>query len=120
MKLICFKRLPDGKIDRNGWPAILVNRESATCRFTKSNPAVTFPINATHSDMVKFTKGSPLTDVVISKLSKILMPLEDEGQGDVHDRPTGFASVSETVPTSPIPAFQDTLSDTFQGGRITE
>ncbi|KAI9148085.1 DNA repair protein RAD5B [Paramyrothecium foliicola] len=67
-----------GKVDRNGPLAILVSRESATCRLNDTDPSVTFPINATHSDMVKFTRDSHYYHIVISKLSEILSLLESE------------------------------------------
>ena len=62
----------DGKIDRNGPRAILVSRESATCRYIDTDRSATFPIDETHSDMVKFTRNSHYYDVVIDKLSHIL------------------------------------------------
>ncbi|KAI1145588.1 hypothetical protein F4825DRAFT_443498 [Nemania diffusa] len=62
----------DGKIDRNGPPAILVSRESATLRFIHNNRSVTFPIKATHSGMVKFTRESPDYHNVVSKISSIV------------------------------------------------
>ncbi|KAK3377270.1 hypothetical protein B0T24DRAFT_237594 [Lasiosphaeria ovina] len=65
-------RKPDGRINRNGPPAILVSRESATCRLVETDPSVTFPINATHSNMVKFTRDSHYYHVVVSKLRRIL------------------------------------------------
>ncbi|KAK3294357.1 uncharacterized protein B0H64DRAFT_324187 [Chaetomium fimeti] len=65
-------RTADGRVGRNGPPAILVSRESATCRLIEKDPSATFPINATHSDMVKFTKDSHYYHVVVSKLRRIL------------------------------------------------
>jgi hypothetical protein len=65
-------RTADGRIGRNGPPAILVSRESATCRLIEKDPSATFPINATHSDMVKFTKDSHYYHVVVSKMRRIL------------------------------------------------
>ncbi|KAK3389796.1 hypothetical protein B0H63DRAFT_104197 [Podospora didyma] len=64
-------RTADGKIDRNGPPAILVSRESATCRLVATNPSVTFPINTNHSDMVKFKRNSQYYQIVMSKLASI-------------------------------------------------
>ncbi|KAL4879458.1 hypothetical protein BJY04DRAFT_220054 [Aspergillus karnatakaensis] len=61
-----------GEVGRHGSEAILVSRESATCRLVHNNDSVTIPINATHSDMVKFERGSHYFDIVISKLSHIL------------------------------------------------
>ncbi|KAJ5920625.1 hypothetical protein N7516_011483 [Penicillium verrucosum] len=82
----------------------------------RSNPSVTFPINSTHSDMVKFTRGSPLSDVVISKLSSILSSPKDEGC--VYGRSTGCDQLPRIASTPPTPAYQDTIRDTFKG--ITE
>ncbi|KAI0406999.1 hypothetical protein F4802DRAFT_605837 [Xylaria palmicola] len=62
----------DGHIDRNGPRAILVSRESATLRLIDSNPSATFPIKATHSDMVKFTRESPDYHIVVAKISSIV------------------------------------------------
>lgn len=70
-----------GRIDRDGPPAILVSPESATCRFIEINRSVTFPISATHSDMVKFNKESHYCDIIIKKLSKILFPPRKAGEG---------------------------------------
>ena len=52
----------------------MVNRGSATCRLLEKDPSVTFPINTTHSEMVKFTKDSHYYHVVVYKLRKILAP----------------------------------------------
>ncbi|KAI8631124.1 hypothetical protein F5Y19DRAFT_473523 [Xylariaceae sp. FL1651] len=68
-----------GEISRDGPWTILVSRESATYRFTETNPCVTFPIKATHSDMVKFTRDSHIYHVVVSKLLSILS-LSSEGE----------------------------------------
>jgi hypothetical protein len=62
----------DGNPRRDGPPAILVDRSSATCRLFETNRAATFPINETHSDMVKFRQGSHYYGIVISKLLSIL------------------------------------------------
>lgn len=62
----------DGNLRRDGPSAILVDRESATCRFIRTDRAATFPINETHSDMVKFRQGSHDYNIVVSKLWTIL------------------------------------------------
>ncbi|KAI0546033.1 hypothetical protein F4679DRAFT_559170 [Xylaria curta] len=62
-------RTSRGEINRNGPRAILVSRESATL---ESDSSVTFPIKATHSDMVKFTRESPDYHIVVSKISSIV------------------------------------------------
>ncbi|KAJ2988150.1 hypothetical protein NUW58_g4128 [Xylaria curta] len=66
------RKTSGGGIGRIGPPAILVSRESATLRLIESNPSVTFPIKATHSDMVKFTRESPDYHIVISKIYSIV------------------------------------------------
>ncbi|KAK2762332.1 hypothetical protein FQN54_001342 [Arachnomyces sp. PD_36] len=65
-------RKADNVITRQGSPEILVSRESATCRLVETNPYLTFPINATHSDMVKFDRGSRHSHIVFSMLLEIL------------------------------------------------
>ncbi|TRX90263.1 hypothetical protein FHL15_008808 [Xylaria flabelliformis] len=66
------QRTSRGEINQNGPRAILVSRESATLRSIESNSSVTFPIKATHSDMVKFTRESPDYHIVVSKISSIV------------------------------------------------
>lgn len=56
----------------NGPRVILVSKQSATCRFVETNQSVTFPISATHSDMVKLRSNSPTYNSVVSKLREIL------------------------------------------------
>lgn len=58
-----------------------MSRESATCRLIENNSSVTFPINATHSGMVKFTKDHHYYHVVVSKLRTILSVSLEERQG---------------------------------------
>ncbi|CAG8962046.1 hypothetical protein HYFRA_00005088 [Hymenoscyphus fraxineus] len=65
-------KMKDGKLDRNGPPAILVSPDSATCKLIETNPSITFPIDETHSDMTKFKRDSEYYHIVISKLSSIL------------------------------------------------
>lgn len=62
-----------GKISMDGPQAVLVSRESATCRFVETDTSVTIPIQATHSEMVKFTRDSHILHIIISKISRILM-----------------------------------------------
>ncbi|KAJ8132836.1 hypothetical protein O1611_g785 [Lasiodiplodia mahajangana] len=64
-------RASDGNINRSGPRAILVSPESATLKLIHDNPSATFPIKATHSDMVKFTRESPDYHIVISKILSI-------------------------------------------------
>ncbi|OAR02604.1 hypothetical protein LLEC1_06424 [Akanthomyces lecanii] len=77
-----IQMLPDGRIDRNGRPAILVSRESATRRDIETKTSVVFPIHATHSGMVKFQRDSPDYHMVISKLARILSTERDGPQKD--------------------------------------
>ncbi|KAI0100545.1 hypothetical protein GGR51DRAFT_532387 [Nemania sp. FL0031] len=65
-------RAADGNITRNGTKAIIVSPESATLKLVHDNPSATFPIRATHSDMVKFTRESPDYHIVVSKISSIV------------------------------------------------
>ncbi|KAI1311218.1 hypothetical protein F5Y03DRAFT_324179 [Xylaria venustula] len=73
-------RASDGSLDRNGPLAILVSRDSATLRIIQQDPSATFPIKATHSDMVKFTRESPDYHVVVSKISSIVNDETDDGE----------------------------------------
>ncbi|VUC22222.1 unnamed protein product [Clonostachys rosea] len=57
--------------NKRGPLAILVNSRSATCRLDEKNPSMTFPINETHSEMVKFPKGCALCKIVCSKLRQM-------------------------------------------------
>ncbi len=68
--------------------AILVSRESATCRLVETNLPATFAINANHSDMVKFTKESHYYHTALSKLSDILPPMP-EFEVDTNDTSRG-------------------------------
>jgi hypothetical protein len=72
-----------------------VSRDSATCKFIETNPSVTFPIDETHSDMVKFTRGSQYYRVVISKLSSIVALPPAEKQQTSHK--------SRSFRSSPLP-----------------
>ncbi|KAI0861632.1 hypothetical protein F4860DRAFT_475705 [Xylaria cubensis] len=79
-----------GEINQNGPRAILVSRESATLRSIESNSSVTFPIKATHSDMVKFTRESPDYHIVVSKISSIVN--DDPGDDSQHYNHQNYAS----------------------------
>lgn len=57
--------------------AILVGPESATRGFVRNNPSVVIGIDATHSDMVKFTNGTPYLQHIIARLYKILPPCSE-------------------------------------------
>ncbi|KAI9683271.1 MAG: hypothetical protein M1822_006136 [Bathelium mastoideum] len=89
-------QFPDGKIDRNGPPNILVSRASATCGFVDTNPSVTVPIHATHSDMVKFRPDSEYYHTVVSKLINILslLPTSDRRADDSSRSQDQLASYS--------------------------
>ncbi|KAI0971965.1 hypothetical protein F4678DRAFT_430685 [Xylaria arbuscula] len=73
-------RTSDGIPDRDGPRAILVSRDSATLRMVQRDPSATFPIKATHSDMVKFTRESPDYHVVVSKISSIVNDEADDSE----------------------------------------
>ena len=62
----------------HGRQVTLVDPDSATCGFTETNPPATFPIGESHSNMIKYEKGSQTYDVVISKLLTILAAVESE------------------------------------------
>ncbi|KAI1871350.1 uncharacterized protein JN550_004795 [Neoarthrinium moseri] len=102
-------RTMNGKISRDGPPAILVSRESATRRLIECNSIATFPINYTHSDMVKFTRSSHYIDIVRSKLVTILSPrCESESgttNGDSQDdgQPTTIGREHNYTLTAPHP-----------------
>ncbi|KAH8586238.1 hypothetical protein B0O99DRAFT_644911 [Bisporella sp. PMI_857] len=99
---------PDGTIDRNGMPTILVSKDSATCG--TPIPSMTFPINETHSDMVKFTKDSEYYHIVVSRLNIIFGPQPPDTHNTNHN-PTSIhqstldiekASDALAVKASPI------------------
>ncbi|KAH7329590.1 hypothetical protein B0I35DRAFT_420512 [Stachybotrys elegans] len=94
----------NGNIDRNGPPAILVSRESATCRFIDTDRSLTFSINSTHSDMVKFTRDSHYYHTVISKLSKIMSFSRSEhhavGRVDERNKQSRHSNARPSILTS--------------------
>ncbi|CAK37376.1 uncharacterized protein An01g13700 [Aspergillus niger] len=94
----------DGQLARDGSTAILVSPESATCGFVNINPAVTFPINASHSDMVKFNQDSHYYSIVRAKLSQILRPTP-QPQDDI-DADGQSCNVLHTVSDDVIRPFQ--------------
>ncbi|KAH8900918.1 hypothetical protein GQ53DRAFT_608318, partial [Thozetella sp. PMI_491] len=59
----------DGIWTRDGPEEILVNRNSATARNITHDPALTFPVDGNHSDIVKFTRGHHDLRVVLSKIN---------------------------------------------------
>ncbi|KAK3321504.1 hypothetical protein B0T19DRAFT_374928 [Cercophora scortea] len=87
-------RTADGEINRDGPPAILVSRESATCRFNEIDPSTTLPINASHSDMVKFPRDHRHYHDVISKLFDILPSARDGGSGQQNLSTRGGAQLA--------------------------
>jgi hypothetical protein len=105
-----------GKIDRNGPPNILVSRSSATCGFVDTDPSVTFPIDATHSDMVKFRRGSRYYHTVVSKLTAILdllpMGANRSSQSQAHAEPYSASPTSIGRSTS---ILQASLKSTLRG-----
>ncbi|GKZ39023.1 hypothetical protein AbraIFM66950_011681 [Aspergillus brasiliensis] len=60
------------RLIRDGPAVKLVSEKSATCGFIKTNSTVIFPINFSHSNMVKFSQDSHYLGVVQDKLSQIL------------------------------------------------
>ncbi|PNP46477.1 hypothetical protein THARTR1_10799 [Trichoderma harzianum] len=60
----------DGNWSENGPLAVLVNRDSATCNYNGNDGSLTIPINKSHSNMVKFSRGD-------NDLGKIIFSLND-------------------------------------------
>ncbi|PLB50321.1 hypothetical protein P170DRAFT_405285 [Aspergillus steynii IBT 23096] len=91
-------RRTDGQLTRDGPSAILVSPESATCGFINANRAVTFPIHASHSDMVKFSQDSHYYSSVRAKLLQILQPPTSQTQDD-NGSDAQSENIPETIPT---------------------
>ncbi|KAI1354798.1 hypothetical protein F5Y01DRAFT_239570 [Xylaria sp. FL0043] len=112
-------RTSDGHINRNGPRAILVSRESATLRLVDNNSSVTFPIRATHSEMVKFTRGSSDCHIVVSKISSIVNAeldhhlLQNSGQDLVNHQATG-SEAYRTAPSGVIEGNNTAQLDDFR------
>ncbi|PYH69627.1 uncharacterized protein BO88DRAFT_443625 [Aspergillus vadensis CBS 113365] len=103
-------RKADNRVTRDGPTAILVNKDSATCGFINTRSAITFAINESHSNMVKFDQGSQYYSTVRSKLLQILKP-DPQPQHDIACDAQS-SSVSHTVPDDVIqPLYQDDLAD---------
>ena len=91
-----------------------MSRESATCRYIDTDRHVTFPIDETHSNMVKFTRNSPDYEIVIDKLCRILEIMRgaefttDYGHtNSVYGQNTPFIEPGLSV--SHIPIMEDSL-----------
>lgn len=111
----CQQRKPDGRLSRDGPPAILVSPESATCGFVDSNPAVTFPINATHSNMVKFSQDSHYYSIVRAKLSQIIRSAVQTQNGK--ETPTTTEDLPAIVPDEVNESFDGANSQGLTGQR---
>ncbi|KAL2830492.1 hypothetical protein BDW59DRAFT_158405 [Aspergillus cavernicola] len=74
---------PKNRMDEQPSPGKSLQLPSMNyCRLPEwCGPPVTFAINANHSDMVKFNKGSLYCDIVLSKVSQILRSIDEAGDG---------------------------------------
>ncbi|KAI9150643.1 hypothetical protein HJFPF1_10418 [Paramyrothecium foliicola] len=90
----------DTKWIRDGPLELLVSSHSATCRLDLKQPAMVFPIQADHSDMVKFTRKNTRIKIICQKLSRILYrePLP----------------ISEVDPNVPNPSLVSTSASSSQ------
>ncbi|KAH9906736.1 hypothetical protein F4778DRAFT_593886 [Xylariomycetidae sp. FL2044] len=64
-------RQPDGSFARTGPEQRLVTQDSATRGLYNSQSSAIFPINANHSEMVKFRAGDPIINVVANNLRHV-------------------------------------------------
>jgi hypothetical protein len=74
-----------GNWERTGPKELLVDKQSAVQ--DDSNPQDCFPINENHSDMVKFSDGSPEYDAVITFLHSILPSVALDSSAVLEDEP---------------------------------
>jgi hypothetical protein len=74
-----------GNWERTGPKELLVDKQSAVQ--DDSNPQDCFPINENHSDMVKFSDGSPEYDTVITFLHSILPGVVLDSSAVLEDEP---------------------------------
>ncbi|KAK0714484.1 hypothetical protein B0H67DRAFT_553198 [Lasiosphaeris hirsuta] len=58
----------DGTWATTGPPAILVSIASATCHYHRKDKSVTIPINESHSNMVKFSRGDPNLEIIMESV----------------------------------------------------
>ncbi|KAM0250516.1 hypothetical protein ACHAQJ_008607 [Trichoderma viride] len=65
-------QLVNGRYERSGPEIIMVSPESATVKRCLSDTASTIQIDANHSEMVKFSPGSQLIQIIADKLLNIL------------------------------------------------
>jgi len=68
---------------------VLVTPESATRGLHGTSSPNIFPIDETHSDMVKFSEGAPTCDIVLGKLREICLACQ-EASIDGTSRPKGY------------------------------
>ncbi|KAI1126898.1 hypothetical protein F5Y10DRAFT_243740 [Nemania abortiva] len=66
-----IKKHQDGHYSRSGPEDILVTKDSATRKSHHLRTPATFPVNESHSDMVKFRQDDPNLLIVLSKLRDI-------------------------------------------------
>ncbi|KAI0601118.1 hypothetical protein F4775DRAFT_607246 [Biscogniauxia sp. FL1348] len=65
------KQLENGTFSRSGPQEILVSKDSATRNLYKLYSSSTFPIDESHSDMVKFRRGDSNLNIVLTKLQAV-------------------------------------------------
>ncbi|CAH0046161.1 unnamed protein product [Clonostachys solani] len=65
------KKLPNGKWNKDGPLALLVNPDSATCHHDVDDETVTIPIDEDHSNMVKFSRGNATLPAIIATLRRL-------------------------------------------------
>ncbi|KAI1078377.1 hypothetical protein F5B20DRAFT_571625 [Whalleya microplaca] len=67
----------DGYFDRTGPEEILVSKDSATRRLHGSQDSAIFPINESHSQMVKFRRSDPNLKIVLHLIDSLYDPALD-------------------------------------------
>ncbi|KAI1443597.1 hypothetical protein F5Y02DRAFT_392884 [Annulohypoxylon stygium] len=80
-----IKKREDGSFERTGLEEILVCKESATRSLSSSHSLDIFPINKSHSNMVKFRKGAPTLRLVVNRLRVLLYRADDSRLNDIAD-----------------------------------
>jgi hypothetical protein len=64
--------MANGKYQRSGPEKVFVSPESATGLRNIVDPSSTIQINANHSEMVKFSQGNELINLIASRLQDVL------------------------------------------------
>ncbi|KAI9167908.1 Protein SERAC1 [Paramyrothecium foliicola] len=82
----------DGTWTRNGPPTVLVTRDSATSRYATKDKSLTLPINADHSNMVKFSRGDANLGPIILLLTDFCTA-QDSSIVSVSQRASTFPNV---------------------------